>query len=401
MTILFVPSLECNLRCKYCFAEGYSWVKPIKYDVDAMLEKADTLFSESRNKSQNLCVHGGECTIVDKSVLEKLLKKAFDLTNNSAIQSNAYAIDDELINLFLKYKTHIGVSIDGDGELNSLRGFPNNPEKTKAYTDKVIENMLYMKSKGVSVGLITVLSKANADSKEKLDKLFNFILRFHKQGISGGRLNPMWSRFEANKKYELTAEELEFAWLYLYGKFKEHNGLNWQPYREFVDNLLGYGHSSCSMGKCDYFCTTTRVITADGSMGNCDRTHQDKTIVLREEEKISMVRYDILRNNDCKNCRFWDVCYGGCPSEGVDNDWRNKTRFCKAIYSLYSAIEFDLKNLLPNLILMSEYKDNVDYFDVMHQGSVHDAFEKMSWITNKRPSSWQYPVPREDVIKKC
>ena len=64
------------------------------------------------------CMHGGECTLIDRSDFETILKKMYQLQGKSSIQTNAYEIDNDLIRLFKKYKTSVGVSIDRDGKLN-------------------------------------------------------------------------------------------------------------------------------------------------------------------------------------------------------------------------------------------------------------------------------------------
>ncbi len=385
MTILVVPTLTCNLKCAYCFAHAYEWNKNKEYNTDAILNSMQILHQQTNG--DNFCLHGGECTLIDKKDLESFLKKMFELQGKSALQTNCYKLDEDLISLFKKYKTSVGVSLDGDKSLNALRGFPNSKKKNREYTNQVLNNILKLHKEGVSVGLIAVLTKVNADSNTKLRKLLKFVLTLREHGIKGGRLNIMWSNCPETKEYELTTEEASHAWLYLYKQIKQYSDLQWQPFREFTDNLLGFGHSSCSYGKCDYFCTMTKVILPDGSLGNCDRTHQEGSTYTRAP--ISYERYEVLKETDCCKCKFWDVCYGGCPSEGIDGDWRNKSRWCQSIYDLYSAIENDLKTMLPNVKLVSQYKGSEDYFDAIKKGTKHEPFLKMSWVSAKRPSTWK------------
>jgi len=385
MTLLVVPYLNCNLHCAYCFAHSYDWNKTSTYDLDAILKSMETLHNETQG--DGFCLHGGECTLMNRRDFEAILKKMFELQGRSSLQTNCYKIDNDLIRLFKNYKTSIGVSIDGDSTLNALRGFPDDEKKSKEYTDQVLNNITTLQKEGISVRIIVVLTKVNADSDDKLEKLTEFVLKLKDLGIKGGRLNFMWSNCAETKKYELPPEEASHAWLYLYEKLKKYSDLQWQPFREFTDNLLGFGHSSCSYGKCDYFCTSTKVILPDGSLGNCDRTHQEGSIYTRAP--MSYERYQVLKQTDCKQCKYWDICYGGCPSEGQNGDWRNKTRWCQAIYDMYSAIENDLKTLLPNVKLMVNYQGNDDYFDALKKGNMNEPFEKMTAMTANNPSSWR------------
>jgi uncharacterized protein len=334
----------------------------------------------------SFCLHGGECTLIDRKDLEAILKKMHELQGRSSLQTNCYKLDDDLIRLFKTYKTSVGVSIDGDEGLNSLRGFPED-KKNREYTDQVIHNIFTLHKEGVPVGIIILLTKVNADSNARLKRLLRFILKLREHGIKGGRLNFMWSNCAETKRYELTSEEASHAWLYLYRNLKEYGDLQWQQFRDFTDNLLGFGHSSCAYGKCDYFCTITTVILPDGSLGNCDRTHQEGLTYTRAS--MSYERYEALKSTDCSKCRFWDACYGGCPAEGLEGDWRNRTRWCQPIYDLYATIESDLKAMLPNVKLVSNWKSTEDYFDTLRKGRRFDAFERMSFATAKNPSSWK------------
>jgi uncharacterized protein len=340
----------------------------------------------------NFCMHGGECTVTNRGDFETILKKMYELQGKSALQTNCFNIDNDLIRLFKKYKTSVGVSIDGDGELNALRGFPDDKKKNRDYTNQVLQNMFRLQEEGVSVGVITILHKANADSLVKLKKLVKFILTLRDHGIKGGRLNLMWTNYPEVKQYELSPEEACKAWIYLYINLKSYPDLQWQPFREFVDNLLGFSQSCCSYGKCDYFCTYgAKVILPDGSLGNCDRTHQEGCLYTRSSNQPSYERYDVLKEAGCSNCKFWNVCYGGCPAEGLNGDWRNKTRWCSPIYNLYSLIEADVKAMFPNIKLVTDHTEINDYFDMVNAGKRIKPFE---WAEAKQPSSWKYVNPR-------
>jgi len=360
----------------------------MRYDLQKILESMEQMHKTTRGNS--FCMHGGECTLIPRGDFETILKKMYELQGQSAIQTNGYTINNDLIRLFKNYRTNVGVSIDGDGELNALRGFPDNPEKNRKYTDKVLANILKMKKEGIHVGIITVLHKVNASTTDKLEKLLKFILFLRSNDIKGGRLNLMWSNHPEAKQYQLTPEQASNAWLFLYENLKQYPDHHWQPFREFVDNLLGFAQSSCSLGKCDYFCTYgAKTILPDGTLGNCDRTHQEEHAYTRASDKPTYERYEILKQTDCKGCRYWNVCFGGCPAEGVDGDWRNKTRWCEPIYSLYEKVESDLKAMFPNINLVSDHNEIDDYFDMLRSGKSIQPFKKMSRDKAVNPSSWK------------
>jgi len=163
-----------------------------------------------------------------------------------------------------------------------------------------------------------------------------------------GRLNLMAATRPEAQKYELTPEQQKAAYTQIYEFLKTHPEIKWNPFREFIDNMLGKNLAPCFVNRCDPFCTICKSILPDGRMGNCDATFCLDAYYRTQRDTM---RADILKETDCEGCRYWEICGGGCPMRAIDNDWRNKTRFCEAIKQLYSLIERDLRGLMPNVTL--------------------------------------------------
>ena len=80
------------------------WIKSFKEQLK---------YSKNEHCGNSICAHGGEPLILPKQELEKILKFAFDKTGQSSIQTNGTLIDDDHILMFKRYKTGVGISIDG------------------------------------------------------------------------------------------------------------------------------------------------------------------------------------------------------------------------------------------------------------------------------------------------
>ena len=59
---------------------------------------------------------------------------------SNGIQTNGVLINDEHIRMFRDYKVHVGVSVDGPGELNDSR-WAGTLERTREATAKTEANM--------------------------------------------------------------------------------------------------------------------------------------------------------------------------------------------------------------------------------------------------------------------
>jgi sulfatase maturation enzyme AslB (radical SAM superfamily) len=104
-------------------------------------------------------------------------------------------------------------------------------------------------------------------------------------------------------------------------------------------------------------------------------------------EKGSNIRARILKETDCKECVWWEKCYGGCPAQAIDSDWRNKDRYCLVYKSIFKRIVNSFKFLGVPEPKKKEKKTNekgenyLDYYDgIEHQdGDTRYLDSDMRW----------------------
>lgn len=392
MTILIIPWMGCNLNCSYCFSRTFTHKpqpKP-KINYDKIKEQLKKLLGKS--KGLDVCIHGGEPLALPKPILRRLFKLVYELNGRCSIQTNLYNLDDEHVEMFKEYKVSVGASIDGPKELNVLRGFPDEPEKQKTYLRRVYENLDTLIYEGINVSVISVLHKVNAGSREARERMKRWFIELANKGVRYGRTNPLFDPFESPNvvRWRLTPDELAKAWVDFFKFFAEHPDMYWSPYRDVIDVMLGLSTSLCIFGECDIFSSNAAIaIYPDGSLGTCDRYYGFGLI---RRGKPLDVRYKVLPETECKGCKYWKVCHGGCPAEAPFMDWRRKTYFCKAYYRLFEVAEKYLKSLLPNVVLAHEVP--YDWRKVKH-----NPFLSIF----RHGSSWRYSYrrlkPYMEVIK--
>jgi len=314
----------------------------MEYNLDLILKRMEEF------KDQEMSLHGGEPLCLPKKDVEKILAKMYELQGRSGIQTNGTLIDEDFIGMFKKYKTHVGISFDGPGELSEFRGWGNTEAAKRARNlDKTIERLV---KEGIQVGLIIVISKSNAGTNERLKKLKDYLLKLKDLGITEGRLNPCQNAPE----YELSIERLKEVYLDLAIFCLKHN-LKYSPFIDIVHGLQGKSRV-CVFSGCDIFSTpSATTILGDGSVTNCMRTNKEY-VLLRHPAKYD-TRTEILAETPqefggCKDCKYFTACYGGCPESGLNGDWRNRTYFCPVWKELFKFFENVLKfvewpNILP------------------------------------------------------
>ena len=354
-------------------------------DFSKVEESLSYLMNQPFTSGAGIGLHGGEPTLVPHTTLEKYIKLAESYNkpngNTTTIVTNGSRITPKLVKLFKKYNMSVAVSADGPPHLNILRGpDPSDEEITRVYNKSLMNAIKLLRKNKIPTSIMCVLHTENCGNDEKLMELTDWLDTLAAMGVTGGRLNQLESNFPWTDKYELSNERLIEVYSYLF-EWNNSNKLRYLPMREWVDNLLGYGNSPCIYGECDWYQTNTTSILPDGTITNCDRTFGEGLHCIGEGAKGSRQSALLQTEEECEGCKYWTVCYGGCPSEARDGDWRNKTKFCEMTYGMYEFIENKLRGLFPNIKL----KIDENY---------SDPFIAMSYAYNTRCSSWGNYKPR-------
>ncbi len=385
-----ITNALCNLQCAYCYEHVYrerANHRPL--DLEAVLTQIE-------REQTAPYLHGGEALLAPLDVVEAILAKSYEKIGHSSIQTNATLINEKHIELFKLYKTQVGVSFDGPGEMSRYR-IPVENQGKGHVSDLIWENIKWLRREGIQVGIICVLTKANA-LPEQREAFKRWVLELKELGITG-RMNPAEIDYPSMQKIALTPEELDDFYRDMTRFILTEVGGDWLPYRDIVDSLLGLNQGTCSFGPCDYYnAGAERVILSDGSTASCMKTSKTGNIYPRFQNAgdrgFGLIRYEILpkieqKLGGCKGCQYWRNCTGGCPAEGIDGDWRNRSRYCLGLKGLFEETSRLLKTMLPNIELTTDRESEAFSDPNSVKGMNPDAFCFMSTLSNSRASSWR------------
>jgi uncharacterized protein len=388
MTLLFIPTLGCNMSCLYCFqrpALKRPELSLINFKKDEV-EKALNTFQEQyyavyRQRVNEIVFHGGEATIVPIDKLEEMFSFFKSKGMSISMQSNCYAITDKHIELFKKYNIRVGASVDGFPDINTLRGFFENGKEDKVasehYRVKVLENIERLKKEGILNGVIILLHRNNASNDALLNRLVEFLKWLKSIGINEGRLNPMYPTYKEVEKYVLSNDELYYALVKLYSATKEL-GIKYSPFEDFQKALMGDRNVVCWFSGCNYYDSLVWSITADGRMLSCDRAFEHGVLRPNQLPHTELYYYQIralaLLQTELKDDKYAHLHRGGCPSEGIDGDWRRPSRFVPAYSKFFAFMEQEIKKVMPNVKLASEYPDKIRYIQLIDSGRKYNIW---------------------------
>lgn len=353
---------NCNMRCEYCFYMDEMEHRTQKSCGFMSLETLEILVKKALEYADGTCAfafQGGEPTLVGIEFYRTLiaLEKKYNTKNiqiQNAIQTNGYALDTEWAEFLSENHFLTGLSIDGICAAHNAYRKDVNGRETFA---KVMESAKLLEEHGAEFNILTVVHKKTA---QKVSRMYQFYKKngFHYQQYIAC-LNPLG--VEKEPEYALSAEA--------YGKFLIELFELWyldlkkgeQPYirqfENYISILLGIEPEACDMRG---MCSLQQVVEADGSvypcdffvldeykMGNiCDDEYEQ---ILEKGMEMKFVQNSLPLDEDCRMCKYFSICRGGCGRHRLDVNGSRTGRncFCES-YKLF----FDAE--LPKMLEIAE-----------------------------------------------
>lgn len=311
---MIIPTLNCPGKCKYCWgSENTNEIMDIKL-IDDIIQWLDNF----RDDNVHFTFHGGEPLLAGYDFYKQALEKLSSIDNfeGFSLQSNIWLLDEDLIDLFIKYNVNVSTSIDGPKEINDY-------QRGEGYFDKTMPKYQLAKEKGLDINFVATVTE---HSKQYSDELYDF---FKDNGISlkihaalpslRGDNADMWA-LDQKDHGELLVDWLD-KYLYDLDKFSI------MDLDHICKSALRRRGTLCTFADC---IGTTLAVGADGSIYPCYRFVGMEEYVLGnvkdnptfEElknteawQKMEDFREHVEKN--CGKCRHVKYCQGGCPYNGI------------------------------------------------------------------------------------
>ncbi len=325
---------DCNLRCRYCFADEGAYHSEREFMSLQTAQKAiDFLIKESGNrKILEVDFFGGEplmCLETIKKVVsyarsegEKTGKKFLFTTT-----TNALLLDDDAIDFFNREMENVVLSLDGRKEVHdAIRKTKNG----KGSFDYVIDNIKkFVRSRGDKNYYVrgTFTSKNLDFSKD--------VIFLAENGFDSISMEPVVTEIDdlAIKEEHLPVilgEYEELCDKYL-EKYKEGKGFNFFHFNIDLEGgvCLQKRVSACGAGN-EYF-----SVVPNGDIYPCHQFAGDKDFLmgnvydgsLNEDIRQKFATTCLFTRDGCENCFAKFICSGGCAA--------NNYHFCGDINKPY------------------------------------------------------------------
>lgn len=360
MIVIIKPTYACNFRCRYCYlgndTKSSHKLFDAKFAKGIICQIKDVLTDKPKQKL-TLIWHGGEPLLWGvenyQEVFSYIEQELAGVNYNNSLQSNLSLINEEYIDLFLKYNVHVGFSLDGTKEINDLLRIKVTGQGT---FDDIMGKVALCQSRGLSIGCIIV---GNKNHIGHIPELYQFLC----DNKLNFKFNPLFSAGEACNNMDdigITTDEYAEMTIELFDLWyndNEHH-IKESNFEEITSNLLSAKPSCCMFGKncqdnffaiaptgdvmpCGRFCDTTLKQYAYGNLHN--ETLVD--ILPRIKQSEAYKRNEYIEQSSCKQCKYFNICHGGCLHDGFlkSGDFKSKTFLCSAYKKIFAHIDMRLK----------------------------------------------------------
>lgn len=343
--LLYVPTLNCNLACTYCYLGDQTRQAPLREDAARAvntLQHALTELEKAGVLAFNVSLHGGEVTTLPEAVLDQLFTlvrghylRHFDAItalghrkSSPHIKTNLFKFAS-LVDLFDRHRVSISASIDLPLALHDRYRLTR---KGDSWPERTRENLRllarYPHAKKISATL-------SAEHLEDVQALVNDIWFIHRElGFDMNQMNLMFAFSSALNRERhgdsvltpCTPQQQVELYEALHEAFtgtELEEGLRRNWFDEFKPS---YCTNSVNCGERFY------LLQSDGDVYSCVRgqgleefrygnvfTDPIDTILQTGSRKVAAVHQAYGFDDGCRGCGHLSQCNTGCPVVKLQN----------------------------------------------------------------------------------
>lgn len=339
LSLLIKPaSALCDLRCRYCFYRETARTGPqpmrlMTRETACML--IEKIF-ESDPASVSVVFQGGEPTLAGLPFFtfftaEAARRNRRRIPVRYGIQTNGVSLNDDWAAFFRRRGFLVGLSLDGDRELNDL--YRRSAAGESVFAD-VLRAAGTLRRGGAPFNILSVVTDETAGQAERI---YTF---FKNEGFRFLQFIPLTDAgcgvTLSAERYALFLKTLFDLW---YRDLENGIYISIRQFDNYVNMLRGRPPENCGMrGECGrYF-----VVEADGEIYPCDfyctREYRlgsvfDETPFEPGETQRRFIMESRRIRESCAGCGYENLCRGGCRRDRTED--LTKNRYCEAYRAFF------------------------------------------------------------------
>lgn len=397
--LLYVPTMACNMGCRYCYLEDNTVDDGSKYNPLDTLKYAIKKFRDSDVVPFNISLHGGEVTTLSKDDFYCLVKYISDYYNENKqiiidggfkigsphIKTNMYDLEKH-IDAIKKFNVSISGSLDLPFSLHDEYRVTKGNQKT---LKRILDNIELLRDIPNKKKVSATIFKEHYNH---IDEIVNDIKFLHKNTCLDMNDFNFMIGFDYNSNgilHHITEEEQVLFYKRMHKEFDGTDldyGVNGPWFDEF-------GPDYCT--NCDNCGEKFFLLERNGDIYSCVRGQKNKDyyygniynntvdeILNTAKNKIFINHNREPLNEECTKCGYLYVCKTGCPF--VKNNYKsNKSYTCKLQQVMYN----------DRNILKDEFNDEFVYQYVKKMR----LEDKDKYLPNKKQTDY---LTLEEIIRE-
>ena len=349
--LLYVPTMACNMACKYCYLEDNTKDEFNDYDSLKTLKYAINKFKKSNVIPFNISLHGGEVTTLSQKDFYNLIKyidnyykENKDIITNAEfkvgkphIKTNMYGLDKH-IDTIKEFNVSISGSLDLPLSLHDEYRVTKGNKKT---SDKIFNNIKLLENIPNKKKVSSTIFKEHYNH---IDEIIKDIKYLHENTCLDMNDFNFMIGFDYNSNgllHHITEDEQVDFYNKMHEEFDGTDldyGVNGPWFDEF-------GPEYCS--NCDNCGEKFFLLEKNGDIYSCVRGQKNpdyyygniynntvEEILDNAYKKIFLNHNKLPLNEECTKCGYLYLCKTGCPF--VKNNYNeNKSYTCKLQQQMY------------------------------------------------------------------
>jgi uncharacterized protein len=366
-TLILKPTEACNAACAYCEVDRKGWrtTKIMPLDIlELLFVRINEFLEERQSERLEIVWHGGEPLLLGAEYFEKaraFLQKHCAATLGRirhTVQTNLTLLSASHIEALRKLgMSSVGTSYDPVAGVRLLK----KGEDGSGYNRRFLDAVALLEREGFRWGVICVVTKL---SLERPLDIFHFMTNLVPDG--GVMFNPVNVERPEHEYLKISAEEFADFLGAIFPIWWEHRDRypRAEPFRSLIGDLLSekkQNHFCADSGNC---ANTHFNLGPEGRWSHCGRSADwgllDYGLIF--DRSISQVfcdaardqlrrRNEVLSSGECRGCKWWPVCHGGCPLDGhmSSGTLMGKTGWCHGKRAFIENYFVPITGITPNL----------------------------------------------------
>ncbi len=345
---MLLPTMSCQASCRYCFAEKAGGIMP-RETAERSLDLIARLAPEKQDF--NLTFHGGEPLLAGEDfyawILPELIHR-FGRRVHLCVQSNLWALTENIASLFSRYRVSVGASLDGPEDMCA-------GQRGKGYYERTMAGIKLLRYHGIETGIICTFTADHAHRAEEVYRESRIPYAIH------GAV-PMIGN--THGPFCVDAEQMTKIYLDSYNAYRSDPAhCRITTLDAMAKGCLDRHAVSCIFSDC---LGAFAAIGPDGGIYPCQRfcgigafrlgnVNEDptETDILNSPVYLRLRKMREAMRSACVDCSHNEYCAGGCLYNAIAAE-TVKDPYCSAYKAVFDRISIDMAKEMGSVMLGSD-----------------------------------------------